>query len=450
MGGLSMSNKVSFQEKVFYGVGDAGCNFVWTTMASFMTLYYTDSVKVSAAVVGTIMLIARVFDGLTDIGMGVIIDRTKTKWGKARPWLLWSAPFMAVGLILIFNVPSSFSNSAKIIYIFLTYVFITDFAYTASNLSYNTLLSLVTPNQKDRTSMSTIRFFCTMLSVLIISYCTMNLVNKVGWSGMSLIYGAIALVLLIIPFLGTKERYVPIKKDDKKIPFKTSFKVLIQNKHFIVVTLIFIINYAAMGTSSGVGIYYARDIMGNAGIFGTLMLAAILPMMFGLPLFPLLAGKFGKWKCMLVGYLLQIGGLVLIIFNPASVPVVIIGSVIKGLGGIPHTAGLFAMVADVVDYGEWKTNIRIDGLTYSATSFGMKVGTGIGSALVGWILAFGKYDGSAAVQSASAILSMKVLYIYLPIGLYILGFIALLFSNIDKIYPQVVIGLEERRQTESF
>jgi len=111
---------------------------------------------------------------------------------------------------------------------------------------------------------------------------------------------------------------------------------------------------------------------------------------------------------------------------------------------------LFAMVADVVDYGEWKTNIRIDGLTYSATSFGMKVGTGLGSALVGWILAFGKYDGSAAVQSASAILSMKVLYIYLPIGLYILGFIALLFSNIDKIYPQVVIGLEERRQTESF
>jgi glycoside/pentoside/hexuronide:cation symporter, GPH family len=443
-----LNNKVSFKEKFFYGVGDAGCNFVWTTMSIFMMVYYTDNVKMSAALIGTIMLIARLFDGFTDIGMGLILDRTKTRWGKARPWLLWSAPFMTLGLILIFNVPSSFSSSAKIIYIFITYVFVADFAYTASNLSYNTLLALVTPDQNERTSMSTIRFICTMIAVLIISYFTLNIVSKVGWLGMSLIYGAITLVLLLIPFFGTKERCVPIKQDDKKIPIKTSFKVLMQNRHFIVVTIIFVINYAAMSASSGVGIYYARDVMGNIGVFGTLMLAGILPLIFGLPLFPLLAGKFGKWKCMLIGYLLEIGGLVLMIFNPASVPLVIVGSVIKGLGGIPHTAGLFAMVADVVDFGEWKTNIRIDGLTYSATSFGMKAGTGLGSALVGWILAYGNYNGSAAVQSASAILSMKVLYIYLPIGLYILGFIALLFSNIDKIYPKIAIELEERRQID--
>lgn len=441
-----MGEKVSFREKLAYGVGDGGCNFVWTTISSFLVLYYTDSVGLSAAVVGTIMLITRILDAFTDIGMGAIIDRTHTKWGKARPWVLWSSLPMAIGLILLFNVPGNLGTSGKTIYTFLTYLFITSIAYTASNLSYNSLLSLITTEQNDRTTMSSIRFICTLIAILFISFTTMKFVAKFGWGGTSVIYGIIAFVLLLITFFGTKERYVPIvTKEHSHITFGQSVKILFQNKYFIFAALLFVVNYAAIGVTGGIGIYYARDVLGNADFFGTLTLAGMFPILIGLPIFPALAKKYGKWVCLMAGYILQIIGLVIIIAMPTNLTAVLAGLVIKGVGSVPHTAGLFALVADVVDYGEWKTNVRIDGLTYSATSFGMKVGTGIGTAMVGWILAFGKYDAAASAQGDNALRAMKALYAYIPLTLVILGVMVLSFLNIDKIYPIITKDLEKRR-----
>ena len=134
-----MENKPSLWEKLAFAVGDGGCNFVWTTIGSFLTLYYTDSVGISAAVIGTIMLLTRLLDGITDLGMGAVIDRTRTRWGKARPWVLWSAVPMGLGLVLLFNVPGSLSGSGKIAYAAVTYTLMAAVIYTACNLSYNTL-----------------------------------------------------------------------------------------------------------------------------------------------------------------------------------------------------------------------------------------------------------------------------------------------------------------------
>lgn len=442
-----MKEKVSFGEKLAYGVGDGGCNFVWTTIGSFLTLYYTDSVGISAAVVGTIMLLTRLLDGLSDLGMGALIDKTHTRWGKARPWVLWSSIPMAVGLILLFHVPNQFHMQGKIIYAMITYVFIAAFAYTACNLSYNTLLSLITTEQNDRTFMSTIRFICTLIAILFISYSTMHFVNWFGWGGMSVIYGIIAFALLLVTFFGTKERYVPLKRQQENpLGLLASFRVLFKNKYFIFVTLLFVVNYVVMGLQGGAGIYYARDVLGNASAFGTLVLAGLLPMLIGLPLFPILAKTFGKWKCMMFGYGMQLVGLLLMIAFPVHLPMILIGLSLKGFGSIPHTAGLFALVADVVDYGEWRTKERLDGLTYSATSFGMKVGTGLGTALVGWILAFGNYDPNASIQTAKTIVAMKALYIYIPFVFVLLGVIVLCFTNIDRIYPMIMSELEKRRK----
>lgn len=440
------NTKVPFKEKLAYGLGDAGCNFVWTTIGSFLTLYYTDSVGISAAVVGTIMLLTRLLDGLTDLGMGAIIDRTNTKQGKARPWIFRSSFFMAIGLILVFNVPVGLSMNGKIAYAFITYVFMAAIAYTASNLAYNTLLSLVTNDQGERTSMSTIRFICTMITVIIISSITMPLVSKIGWKGISLLYGVLSLVFLLITYFGTKERYVSIKDNKEKIGIKKSFKILFNNKYFVYTTFLFILIYATNGVSGGVAIYYVRNVLGNVDLFGLISISTIIPIIIGLFAFPKLSGKFGKWKCMVAGCIIQILGLVILISAPTNVTVVITATVIKGIGSVPNTAGLFALVADVVDYGEWKTYERIDGLTYSATSFGMKVGSGIGSALVGWILALGKYSATSEVQHASALFAMKALYAYIPLILTILTLIILLFTNIDRIYPTILKDLEARRQ----
>lgn len=215
-----MENKPSLWEKLAFAVGDGGCNFVWTTIGSFLTLYYTDSVGISAAVIGTIMLLTRLLDGITDLGMGAVIDRTRTRWGKARPWVLWSAVPMGLGLVLLFNVPGSLSGSGKIAYAAVTYTLMAAVIYTACNLSYNTLLSLTAPDPKDRVLMSSLRFFCTMGVVLVINYNTMNLVERFGWNGMAVAFGAIAVVLLLITFFFTKERSITgaAGKNEKKIP----------------------------------------------------------------------------------------------------------------------------------------------------------------------------------------------------------------------------------------
>lgn len=436
-------------KKLAYGLGDGGCNFVWTTIGSFLTLYYTDSVGISAAVVGTIMLITRLLDGVSDIGMGIIIDRTNTRWGKARPWILWSAVPMGLGLVMLFSVPQSLSSQGKIVYAFITYTIMAAVVYTACNLAYNTLLSLATSDPKERVAMSSIRFFCTMSCVLFLSYTTSGLVEKLGWTGMAAVFGTIAVVLLLVTFIFIKEENAGTVREkavkEKKEPIAISFKALMKNKYFILVTIIFVVNYTALGLSNGIRIYYARDILGNAALFGTLTLCFILPKLIGNLFFAPISQKFGKWKCLMIGYVLEIGGLILIAVMPQTMPAVMAGLIINGIGGVPHNAGLFALVADIVDYGEWKTGKRIDGLTYSATSFGMKVGTGLGSAFVGWGLAIGGYNAALAEQSASTLTSIKALFTYVPIGLFAVGAVVMLFINIDKIYPQIAKDLAERR-----
>ena len=448
-------NKPSWKEVLAFAVGDGGCNLVWTTIGSYLTLYYTDSVGLAAATVGTLMLLSRLLDGISDLVMGSIIDRTHTRWGKARPWILWSALPMGIGLILMFSVPGSFSSSGKLIYACISYVVMAAVIYTACNLSYNTLLSLEAPNPKDRVLMSSMRFFITMSVVLFINYNCNNFVEKFGWTGMAVIFGIIAIVLLIITFLGTKERTnieqntAKEQKPENKMKVSESFKLLFKNKYFLRLTAVFVINYTILGVNNGLRIYYARDVLGSAGLMGTLTLCFILPKLIGNLIYPYINKLLGKWKSMMIGYAIELAGVLIMAFGAANFTTAVIGLLCLGVGGIPHNAGLFAMVADVIDFGEWKTGTRLDGLTNSATSFGMKVGAGLGAALVGWGLAWAAYDGSLAVQTATTITGIKMVFTVVPAVLIVLGMITLFFCNLDKIYPQIAAGLKEKQVKEN-
>ena len=452
---MNQNNKPSWREIISFAVGDGGCNLVWTTIGSYLTLYYTDSVGIAAATIGTLMLLSRLLDGVSDLVMGSIIDRTHTKWGKARPWILWSAVPMGLGLVLMFSIPSSLGNTGKIAYASVTYILMAAVIYTACNLSYNTLLALEAPNPKDRVTMSSIRFFLTMATVLFINYNCMKFVNAFGWTGMSVIFGGIAILLLLITFFGTKER-TNIEKntsgrkaDEKKTGVGESFKILFQNKYFFLLTIVFVLNYTILGVNNGLRIYFARDVLGNAGLMGTLTHCFILPKMIGNLVYPYINRLLGKWKSMMLGYVIELAGVLIMAFTPAGFTTAGVERVCLGIGGIPHNAGLFAMVADVIDYGEWKTGVRLDGLTNSATSFGMKVGAGLGSALVGWGLAWAAYDGSLAAQTASTISGIKTIFTLLPAVLIVIGLITLAFCNLDKIYPQIAAGLEERKTRQN-
>lgn len=451
---MEKNKKISWREILAFAVGDGGCNLVWTTIGSYLTLYYTDSVGLAAATIGTLMLLSRLLDGVSDLVMGSIIDRTHTRWGKARPWILWSAIPMGLGLVLMFSVPQSLSSGGKLAYASITYVLMAAVIYTACNLSYNTLLSLAAPSPKDRVTMSSIRFFLTMATVLFINYNCNKFVTKFGWTGMSVIFGMIAILLLFITFIGTKERVnveqnsVKEKKNENKMSVGESFKYLFKNKYFLLLTVVFVLNYTILGVNNGLRIYFARDVLGNAGLMGTLTLCFILPKMIGNLVYPYINKLLGKWKSMMIGYVIELIGVLIMAFTEASFTTAVIGLVCLGIGGIPHNAGLFAMVADVIDYGEWKTGVRLDGLTNSATSFGMKVGAGLGSALVGWGLAWAAYDGTLAAQTASTITGIKMVFTIVPAVLIVIGLITLFFCNLDKIYPQIAAGLEEKRAKE--
>ena len=449
------SSKPSWKEIIAFAIGDGGCNLVWTTIGSYLTLYYTDSVGLATAFIGTMMLLTRLLDGISDLIMGSILDRTHTRWGKARPWILWTAIPMGLGLVIVFTIPSGLSQGGKMAWATITYILMAVVIYTACNLAYNTLLSLEAPDPKDRVLMSSIRFFLTMGTVLFINYNVNGLVEKFGWTGMAVIFGILATVLLLITFAGTKERTnlekntAKVQKKEDKISVWESFKLLFKNKYFLLVTVIFVVDYTILGVNNGLRIYYARDVLGNAALMGTLTLCFILPKMIGNLVFPYINKFLGKWKSLMLGYGLEILGLLVMAFTETSFTTAAIGLVCLGIGGIPHNAGLFAMVADVIDYGEWKTGVRLDGLTNSVTSFGMKVGAGLGSAIVGWGLAWAAYDGALGAQTAATISGIKTVFTIVPVVLIVAGAIALFFCNLDKIYPQIAKGLEEKRAKEN-
>ena len=440
------SSKPSWKEIIAFAIGDGGCNLVWTTIGSYLTLYYTDSVGLATAFIGTMMLLTRLLDGVSDLIMGSILDRTHTRWGKARPWILWTAIPMGLGLVIVFTIPSGLSQGGKMAWATITYILMAVVIYTACNLAYNTLLSLEAPDPKDRVLMSSIRFFLTMGTVLFINY---------NVTGMAMIFGVLAAVLLLITFAGTKERTnlekntAKVQKKEDKISVWESFKLLFKNKYFLLVTVIFVVDYTILGVNNGLRIYYARDVLGNAALMGTLTLCFILPKMIGNLVFPYINKFLGKWKSLMLGYGLEILGLLVMAFTETSFTTAAIGLVCLGIGGIPHNAGLFAMVADVIDYGEWKTGVRLDGLTNSVTSFGMKVGAGLGSAIVGWGLAWAAYDGALGAQTAATISGIKTVFTIVPVVLIVAGAIALFFCNLDKIYPQIAKGLEEKRAKEN-
>lgn len=217
-------------------MGDCGANVVVALTGTFLTGYFTDTVGIAAAAVGTMMLIARIFDGITDIIMGAVVDKTNTRWGKARPWVLWSAPFMALALVLIFNVPSSLSDSGKLIYIYITYIFQNCIVYTANNLPYNALLSRMTLNVQDRASTASLRFVMTQLTTLIVNAVTANVLVSIGWFWLSVIYGIICFVMMLICFIGCKEH---IDEDNEsgvvkveQVPLNIALPALLKNKYF--------------------------------------------------------------------------------------------------------------------------------------------------------------------------------------------------------------------------
>ena len=444
--------KISTFEKIAYGGGDLASNFVLVLTGTFVTFFYTDALGLNAAIVGAIMMFSRLADGFTDIIMGYIMDKTHSKHGKARAWLLWLSIPIGIATILVFLVPN-IGVTGKYIYIAITYNLVTTFLYTMINIPYGALTSLMSRDQDQRMIINIFRMFMAQAGSLIINACTLPLVNAMGgstkqrsWIIVSILYGVVAAALFLLCFAKTKERVRVQAEKNNELGFLTSFKLIVKNNYWLLLVGIWVSMVLGMSMSGSVGTYYAKYILGNENIAGFLGALGIVPVLLIMPLTAPLNRKFGKRNVALYGSFVSIAGQLLMLLNPASAAWLMFCAVIKGIGSATLSGTMFAMIADTIEYGHWKTGTRVEGMLYSSTTFGAKVGAGVGGAVALAVIGAAGYDGLAAVQAPAALEAIKVLYLIVPIPFVIIIPILYACYKLDKIYPKVMEELNQREQ----
>ena len=445
-----VSERVTVGERLAYGCGDFSSNIMYSAMAAFLMFYYTDYVGVSAAVVGTIMLVSRLFDGISDLVMGIIIDRTRSPFGKARVWILRLVIPYAIGTVLLFAVPNGWSETAKYIYIFFSYNLAFTVLFTGINLPYATLTALMTQDQYERSVLSIFRMILATCGTLFIKTCTLPVVKFFGdnaraWTYTFVVFGALEILTFMITFLFTRERVNT--NDDKRmeVPVILGFKALVKNKYWFMATLNLVLIFIAQGVNGSSEVYYAKEVLGNGNLVGTFSVALQVTQTICMLFIARFVKKYGKRNVLMAGAAIMIAGYGIMGSGGENLTVLIVGCMLRGIGNSGISACMFAMVTDTIEYGEWKTGIRTEGLINSAASFGQKIGNGLSNVLMGAILAVGGYVGTAATQSASAISAIKVSYIYVPIILTAVQMVVLAFYHLDKEYNSILEDIKKRR-----
>jgi GPH family glycoside/pentoside/hexuronide:cation symporter len=450
------SMKISIREKLAYSLGDVASNVVWSAAGAFLTYYYTNVVGLAAAAAGTIMLISRIFDGISDVVMGGIIDKTKSKFGKARPWLLWMAGPFALAAFLLFAIQRDWSDTTKVIYAFITYNLMSTVVYTAINLPYGVMNAMMTDDLKDRTQLNIFRMMGALIMGVVSNIIVIPLVkvfgngnetDPKGWTLTFAMLGIIAACLFLLCFFGTKERIQTEVKEKENLSVKKSLPMLFKNKFWVICLISGLVMQISMGFM-GVNPYFAQYFLKDINMVGILAGLFMVPMFIGIPIAGIIIGKYGKRNSIMAGYIIGLAGFIIQGINPYNFTFIAIGSIIKSVCMAPAVACGFAMLADVIDYHEWKYNIRSEGIVYSAASFGNKVGVGLGAGILGWSLTLGKFNSELAVQPDSAMNAILAVYIWIPFVLQI-GTI-LLYSQykLDKMYPQILEDLAKRREVK--
>ena len=447
---VNASEKITVKERLAYGCGDFSSNIMYSAMAAFLMFYYTDYIGVSAAVVGSIMLFSRIFDGISDLIMGVIIDRTKSPFGKARIWILRLVIPYAIGTVLLFSVPAGWSEMAKYVYIFFSYNIAFTVLFTGINLPYATLTALMTQDQYERSVLSIFRMILATCGTLFIKTCTLPVVKFFGddaraWTYTFVVFGALEIITFMITFLFTRERVNTSEDKRMSVPISLGFKALVKNKYWFMATLNLVLIFIAQGVNGSSEVYYAKEVLGNGNLVGTFSVALQVTQIVCMFFIAGFVKKFGKRDVLMTGAAIMIVGYGIMGIGAERLPVLIAGCMLRGVGNAGISACMFAMVTDTIEYGEWKTGIRTEGLINSAASFGQKIGNGLSNVVMGAILAAGGYVGTAATQTASAISAIKVSYIYVPIVLTVAQIIVLAFYHLDKEYDTILENLKKRR-----
>ncbi|MDO6444698.1 MFS transporter [Colwellia sp. 1_MG-2023] len=393
------------KEKIAYGLGDTASNIIFQTVMMFLLIYYTDVVGLSPALVGTLFLVVRIFDAITDPLMGAMADRTNTKWGQFRPYLLWLAlPFGLIS-VLAFTI-FDLSEQGKIIYAFATYSLLM-IAYTAINIPYSALGGVLTADPKERVSVQSYRFVFGMLGGLIVAAGTMPLVECFGQGDKALGYqytmiamSVLGVVLFLLCFAGTKERVSPPPQQNST--FKQDLICLWQNDQWRVLCLAGLLLLSGQVLRGTLAVYYVKYYLVRADLITPFMTLGMIGSILGCALSQMVAKKFCKIKAYIT--LQSIAAFICVINYFVSANQIILALSLFFFWSFflqMATPLLWAKMADTIDYGHWKTGVRITGMVYSAVVFFIKLGVAIGGALAGWLLAYYGYQADIEQNEAT-------------------------------------------------
>ncbi len=436
---MNANKKVPLWRKTIYGLGTGGGNIFSQIGAAFLLSYYTDTALMGAAAIGTMFVVCRVFDGVSDLLMGAVVDSTHTKWGKARPWLILSGPLTFLGIVLLMHVPVAAGASAKLVYAYATYIFMSVIVYTIFGIANTAMLPLMTRDPKDNTMLATFSAVGNNVIGLIAGSAITPLVLYFGWHWASIFLGLIAGVLILISGLVNKEIDVEAEEgasQEAKPTLKQQFPSVMRNRYFWLLLLIGVFSLLMNANAIAAQTYYCSVVLGNAMFMSALMVAGQFPGIIILLLMPVISNKWSKQTFLAIGAVLLIIGFVICGLAGTNTTVVIIGVVIRSLGAGPLLSAVFAMVPDVVEYGNWKYGVRSEGLISSAQSIGSKIGMGFGSGMAAWILAAAGYDATLEVQSAATATAIQFDYTYMGAIFGVIILVLVLLTNVEKYAPQ--------------
>ena len=446
--------KLSFLERFSYGIGDYAGNLVYSMISAFLLVYYTNVVGVAAGTAASIMAISKIFDGISDLIMGRIVDKTHSKYGKARPWIMRAAIPLAICNVLMYSVPSSLAGGAQVAYIFLTYNLVSTVFYTALNVPYATLQGLMTTNQYERGLLGNFRMLLATAGTMTINTVVYKLTaafgggdiySQKGWTMASIVLMIAFVVLNAMTFFFTKERVVEGGTDESGEAVQgpslmESLKSLVKNKYWILMVIFLFSLYFMMSTFFGGAAYYAQYVLGDANLYASISNPLSMAQIGVMFLTPFIMKKLGKRTTALIGMAVAAVAFALTAMAGTNVSLVIVCNILKGAAFGCGAATMFGMLQDAITYGQWLTGVQATGMGNAASSFTMKVGSGIGTAALGWILSAGGFDVDPT--SASSIAAINVAYIWVPVITCVIGVVCMLLFDIDKHYDQAIDDLE--------
>ena len=440
---MNQKKYLNWGNKIGYGSGDIAGNMVYALLSSFVMIYLTDTVGLNSAVVGTLMAVSKIFDGVSDVFFGNMIDRTNSKMGKARPWMLWPYIGNVICLIACFAIPMEWGQTAQYAFFFIAYTMLNAVFFTANNIAYGALTALITKNENERVQMGSLRFIFAFATSLIIQAVTVNAVGILGggaqgWKWIAVIYAIIGLIVNTISVFSVKE--LPASELEhkseqdapkQKVSYAETAKLLFSNKYFLLICGIYLLTHISNGFV-GIGIFFMTYVMGDANLLGTFATFTNIPMIIGLLIAPTVIQKMkGMYKVNLAGYAFATACRVLVIVGAqmGSVPMMLLFTALANIGMSPMQGDLNALIAACSEHTYLTKGKRVDGSMFSCTSLGVKIGGGLGTAITGWLLDAAGYIPNAAIQSASALNMLNFMYLWVPMLISIL--ITVLLSRMD-------------------